>query len=269
MRPTDAVFTGAMPEIYERQLGPVLFEPYAQDLAARFQEFAGEFLETACGSGRATRALVAAASPEARFTATDLNQAMVELASRLTPAPNVEWRQADALHLPYPHDSFDAGACQFGVMFFPDKAKGLSEARRVVKPGCRFVFSVWDGLDANPAAKAVHEAVSAAFPERPPGFLGRVPYGWCDEHTIRETVLGEAAFSRVELERVRLEGRASSAHDLAMGLCLGSPLRMEVEEHGRDALPRAVDAAAAALERAFGTGAFAAPMQALVMTAWS
>jgi SAM-dependent methyltransferase len=194
---------------------------------------------------------------------------MVELASRRVPAPNVEWRQADALHLPFPHDSFDAGACQFGVMFFPDKARGLAEARRVTKPGCRFVFSVWDSLEANPAAKIVHQALADRFPDHPPGFLDRVPYGWCDEHVIRETALSDAAFSHLDLERVPRDLHAPSAEALAMGLCLGSPLRMELEAHGADRLTVAVEAATAALEREFGPGAFTAPMQALVVTAWA
>ena len=63
--------------------------------------------------------------------ATDLNQAMID--QRRTRLPNdamVEWHAADATSLPFPDRSFDAVVCQFGLMFFQDKAAGLREALR-------------------------------------------------------------------------------------------------------------------------------------------
>jgi ubiquinone/menaquinone biosynthesis C-methylase UbiE len=145
MSATDATFAGSIPIIYEQYLGSLLFEPYAQDMAARLSDVTqGRILEVAAGTGIATRALAKALPPDVEIVATDLNQAMLDLAARRLQAPNVTWRQTDAQTLPFEDSSFDAVACQFGVMFFPDKLAAYREALRVLKPGGRFVFSVWN-----------------------------------------------------------------------------------------------------------------------------
>jgi ubiquinone/menaquinone biosynthesis C-methylase UbiE len=86
--------------------------------------------------------------PEAvSIVATDLNQAMLDQASVVGTKRAVEWRQADAtMQRPFREGTFDAVLCQFGVMFFPEKSKAFSEARRVLRPGGVFIFNVWIGL---------------------------------------------------------------------------------------------------------------------------
>ena len=145
---TDKIFAGSIPEVYERFLVPLIFESYALDLARRLAKTKpGAVLETAAGTGVLTRAIASALPAPARLTATDLNQPMLDHAKSRQPADSpIEWRQADALALPFEDRSFDAVACQFGVMFFPDKAQGYREARRVLKPGGHFFFSVWDRI---------------------------------------------------------------------------------------------------------------------------
>jgi len=262
---SDAAFTGSIPEIYDRLLGPTLFEPFARDLARRFQGFSGDLLETAAGTGRVTRAL-AEAAPGARIIATDLNDAMIARGAQLLSAPNVAWRQADAQALPFAADSFDAVVCQFGVMFFPEKAAGYAEARRVLRPGGQFVFNVWDRLDVNALSQAVHEAVTALFPDDPPGFMARTPFGWYDEDPIRRG-LADAGFARVAVERVALPTPAASARDFAAGMCTGSPLAGEIEARRPGGLAAVSDAVADALARRFGPGPVAPGGQALVVTA--
>jgi SAM-dependent methyltransferase len=122
MGTTDAAFAGSIPAIYEQYLGPLLFEPFAEDIAARLHDIAqGRILETATGTGIVTRALVKALPPNVEIVATDLNQAMLDVAAKRLQAPNVKWQQADAQSLPFEDTSFDVIVCQFGVMFFPDK----------------------------------------------------------------------------------------------------------------------------------------------------
>src|SRR5215469_11847475 len=172
MSQTDAVFAGSIPAFYDRYLGPLLFEPYARDLAGRLANIAqGRVLETAAGTGILVRTL-----PEAvAIVATDLNQPMIDFAAAQPGGGRVTWRQADALALPFEEKSFDAVACQFGVMFFPDKRAAYREARRVLKPGGRFVFSVWDRLAENELSQIVSETVAALFSEDQPRFLGSNP----------------------------------------------------------------------------------------------
>lgn len=264
MTHADHAFTGSIPEIYDRCLGPMLFEPFALDLARRFSGFEGRLLELAAGTGRVTRAL-AQAAPRAAIMATDLNEPMLARAAELVRAPNIEWRQADAQALPFEDGGFDAVVCQFGVMFFPDKAAAYAEARRVLKRGGRYVFNVWDRLESNDLSQVTHEAVAALFPDDPPDFLRRAPFGYHDRGAIGDA-LADAGFDEVGVETVTLD-TASSAADAAAGLCLGSPLRSEIEARDPDRLDAAVEAVAHALTRRFGVGRIAGQGQALVVTA--
>lgn len=265
MSSTDAAFTGSIPEIYDRRLGPLLFAPYAQDLARRLAGFEGDLLEIAAGTGVVTAEL-ARALPSARITATDLNPAMLQVAGGKAGVDRVSWRPADALSLPFEPDAFDAVVCQFGVMFFPDKVRALSEARRVLRPGGRLLFNVWDRLEANEASLAVAQAVAAAFPQDPPDFVRRIPHGWCDPQVIRDT-LAAAGFEEAAIDTVTLRGRAPSAEDPAVGLCQGTPMRSEIEARDAGKLEAVTEAATAAVAARFGPGPIDTQLQALVIEA--
>ena len=167
-RETDRQFAGSIPETYDRYLGPLLFEPYARDLAARLAALApARVLETAAGTGVATRALARALPAGAAIVATDLNRPMLDLAAARMETAEVTWQQADALALPFGDGAFDAVACQFGAMFFPDKAAAYREARRVLRRGGRLVLSVWDRIESNELAHVVDEARGGAVPGGP------------------------------------------------------------------------------------------------------
>ena len=172
---SDRLFAGSIPEIYDRLFVPLIFEPYAIDLAVQLAKTAPEsVLEVAAGTGVVTRALAARLPVQTRLVVTDLNPPMLEYAkTRLSSDHRIEWRQADALALPFEAESFDAVACQFGVMFFPDKVQGYREARRVLKPGGRYLFNVWDRISENEFADVVTQALAEVFPDDPPGFSTR------------------------------------------------------------------------------------------------
>ena len=94
----DQLFAGAIPELYESYLVPMIFEPYAEDLAARVaSRTLTRVLEVAAGTGVVTRRLAAALPPSAAIVATDLNPAMLDQAALVATSRAVEWRQADAL----------------------------------------------------------------------------------------------------------------------------------------------------------------------------
>src|SRR3954464_13190465 len=222
MRETDRQFAGSIPETYDRYLGPLLFEPYARDLAARLADLApARLLETAAGTGVGTRALARALPAGTTIVATDLSRPMLDLAAARLETAEVTWQQADALALPFADGTFDV-ACQFGAMFFPDKAAAYREARRVLRPGGRFVLSVWDRIGRNELAYVVDEALAAQFPDDPPRFLARVPYGYHDADAIIDE-LRAAKFVEVAVETVARRGRAPSPLHPAVGLCQGTP----------------------------------------------
>jgi len=267
MKETDKLFVGSMPALYDRHLGPFIFEPSAEDLAARVARAAPHrVLETAAGTGIVTRAMARALAESGSITATDLNQAMVDYAAAQTTARNVTWRQADALALPFADGAFDAVVCQFGVMFFPDKRAGYREALRVLAPGGRFLFNVWDRIEDNEISRVVTDAVAALFPADPPRFLARTPHGYHDVALIRDE-LGQAGFARVEIETIEKRGRAPSPRDPAIGFCQGSPLRSEIEARDPGRLAEATEAAARAVAARFGPGPIEGKIQAHVITA--
>lgn len=266
MTATDSVFAGSIPALYHDHLGPMLFEPYAQDLARRAAMLQPRrILETAAGTGIVTEALVRAL-PDAEIVATDLNQAMLDVAAGRIASPRVEFRQADAQALPFADAGFDLLVCQFGVMFFPERIGAYREALRVLAPGGSFLFSVWDSLDQNPVSKAVAETVAGLFPDDPPSFLSRTPFGYHDQARI-DADLRAAGFAEIGIETVRLRSAVGSAHDAAIGLTHGSPLRAEIEAHGAGALERAADAVTNTLSRLGFDAGGEEPMSAHVVSA--
>ena len=268
MSATDTTFAGSIPIIYEQYLGSLLFEPYAQDMAARLRDLAqGRVLEVAAGTGIVTRALAKTLPTDVEIVATDLNQAMLDVAAKRLQAPNVAWRQADAQHLPFEDASFDAVVCQFGVMFFPDKLSAYREALRILKPGGRYVFSAWNSLDRNEVTRFVSDTVGKLFPGDPPRFFERVPHGYSDPDRIRGEVQ-QAGFENVEIDIVEKVSEAASPHDPAMGLCQGTPLRAEIEARAPGRLEEITAKAVDALRARFGSSAVRNPMSALVVTAW-
>jgi ubiquinone/menaquinone biosynthesis C-methylase UbiE len=224
----DRIWLEEMSEAYERWLVPVLFRPYAEDLAERVATFApSRVLELAAGTGALTRVLVERVQGE--VVASDLNDGMVTVGRRN--APGAIWRTADALALPFDDGEFELVVCQFGVMFFPDKRAGFAEVRRVLAPGGRFLFNTWGPVAENTYAAALERAIERVFPDDPPRFITTVPHGYHDPDTITAD-LEAAGFEEVRHVTVSLPGSTPSAAAVTSGFCLGSPLRAALLERG-------------------------------------
>jgi ubiquinone/menaquinone biosynthesis C-methylase UbiE len=264
----DKRFAGSIPENYDRNMVPLIFEAYARDLSQRAAVLSPKaVLETAAGSGVVTRALAPRLAPDARFVVTDLNQPMLDYAATRQNADHrIDWRKADAQALPFEDATFDVVCCQFGAMFFPDRPSGYREARRVLKPGGCFLFNVWDCIEVNVFADDVTKALAVLFPDDPPRFLARTPHGYHDTALIRRD-LEKAGFSNVTIETREEESRAASPRHVALAYCQGTPLRNEIEARRTATLGAATDHAAAAIARRHGNGEVAAKIQAHVVTA--
>ncbi len=267
MGANDKVFAGSIPEMYDRLMVPLIFEPYASDIAERVSAVQPqEVLETAAGTGVVTRALVSHLPADVRIVATDLNPPMLDQAARRLSDERVEWRQADALALPFEDQRFDAVVCQFGAMFFPDKGRGYREAHRVLKPGGRFFFNVWDRIEANEFADVVTQTLAEMFPDDPPRFMARTPHGYHDEAQIRAELCA-AGFADVSAEAVEARSRAPSPREPAVAYCQGTPLRNEIEARDPSGLEAATKRAAEALASRFGPGPVDGRIRAIVFTA--
>ena len=265
---TDKTFAGGIPEVYERYMVPLLFEPYARDLAARLASLgAVRVLEIAAGTGVLTRHLARALDSRASIVATDLNPQMIEQARERGTDRIVEWQVVDALALPFADASFDLVVCQFGAMFFPDKARAWSEARRVLSPGGRLVFSVWDRIECNGFDDTVQRAVAALYEREPPSFMARVPHGYFDENMIRADLRSGGFVGVASIEPLELPTTAPSPRDPAVAICQGTPLRHEIEARsaGGISLERATCAATAAVAARYGEGEVAAGSRALLV----
>jgi SAM-dependent methyltransferase len=257
-------FVGGIPENYDSCLGPVLFAGYAEDIARRAAaEPTAAVLELAAGTGIVTRTLRDALPADAQLMATDLNAPMLEIARRkFAPGETVDFRPADAMALPFADASFDLVVCQFGVMFFPDRVAALCEARRVLKPGGRYLFNVWASLEANPFADIASRVGAEIFPENPPTFY-RVPFGYADPEIVSAEV-AKAGLRVAHVERVKLDRPVKDWPAFAHGLVHGNPLIAEIESRGTASADEVVARLLSALRERFGAGATSMPLEAIV-----
>ena len=263
---SDIVFAGSIPELYDSYLVPLIFEPYAADLARRVAAFdPSRVLETAAGTGVVTRAMSRALPALVDLVATDLNQPMLDRAAAVGTQRPVQWKQADATRLPFDDANFDVVACQFGVMFFPDKVRAFSEARRVLRRGGVLVFNVWDRIEENAFAHTVTTALAGLFPADPPLFLARTPHGHFDREAISGDLVNAGFGAAPRFETIAARSRAVSARVPAIAYCQGTPLRNEIEARSGAGLAEATSACAAAIAERFGEGPVDGKIQAHIV----
>ena len=269
MTEKNAQFAGSIPAAYDKYLGPLFFEPYAEDVAARLKvPEQSSVLELACGTGVLTRILRDRLPATAKLVATDLNEPMFRAAaSKFHANDAVEWKQADACSLPFGDRLFDAVVCQFGFMFVPDKTLCAREARRVLKPGGIFLFNVWDSIVENPLGRIAHETIGSFFEKDPPTFY-EVPFGFHDHDEIKR-VLESAGFRDVRLDVVSKTSVPTRADHAAAGLVHGNPVSIAITERDAALLPVITNAVAEALTKELGGPTFRAPMRAIVVEARS
>jgi ubiquinone/menaquinone biosynthesis C-methylase UbiE len=267
MKDEHAQFSGSIPAAYDRYLGHVLFQPYAEDLAARLQvEKNGSVLELACGTGILTRILRTDSPSTVKLTATDLNEPMFQHATaKFAKDEAVQWLQADACSLPFGDRMFDAVVCQFGIMFVPDKALAAREVHRVLKPRGNFLFNVWDALEHNALPQLTHQTIVRYFDKDPPEFY-EVPFGYHDHDEIKR-VLEEAGFQKIKIDIVSKVAAASRTEDVATGLVHGNPVAVEIAQRDPSLLPIVTKAVAQAITDRFGETDIRVPMRAIVVQA--
>lgn len=263
---TGPVFAGSIPQVYAQHLVPLIFEPYAADLASRVaRRQPTSVLEVAAGTGVVTRQLARVLPPGVAIIATDLSQPMLDQAAAAGTERPVEWRQADAQQLPFPDESFDVVVCQFGVMFFPDRVRAFAEARRVLRPGGGFIFNVWDRIEENEFPDVILRVVRPLLPEDRLPFMIRIPHGYHDAAAIARDLARAGFTGPPTITTLTARSRAQSPRVPAVAFCQGTPMRAELEGLGPTALAEATDLATAAIAARFGPGAVDGKLQALVV----
>ncbi len=257
-------FEESVAELYQSLLVPILFAPYAAEMAILADRSKpGSVLELAAGTGALTRALRTTLDPPTEIVATDLSQAMIDIGAPSVTLSRTHWMHADAQNLPFAPEMFDLVICQFGAMFFPDKVKAYSEAARVLRGKGRFLFSTWDSLSVNDFARCVDECLAGIFPSDPPDFLRRLPYSYFDPGPIKAQ-MSSAGFKAVTCDRLELISAAATAQDVASAFCQGTPLRGEIEWRAPERLSEIVDEVAERVEARHGASP-SGSMSALVV----
>jgi len=245
----SASFTG--PQYYNDCLGPLWFEHFAADLAQRLPERPpGEVLEIACGSGLVTRRLRERLAPSLRLVATDLSKTMLDYArAKLDARQGIEWREADALNLPFEDRKFGAVVCGFGIMFVPDRQAALREARRVLADGGILLFNVWDRIEENPHALVNAAVLEALFPGDAE-MRFRLPYDMHDPDLLRRLLAG-ARFRETRIETKRTPIERADPRSIAIGQIRGTPRSALIEKRGVS-LDLVIDKVTEALTKAGG-----------------
>lgn len=267
MANSHSAFKGEIPHYYEKYLGPLIFQKYAEDLSRRIKAPDGGFiLETAAGTGMATRQLRSAIQDDVRVVVTDLNKDMLTIAKqKFESTENIEFQTGNAQNLSFENSVFDAVICQFSLMFFEDKFTAIKEAARVLKPDGTFLFNVWDSFEHNHFIKTVNESIVKKFPDTPPDFFS-IPYGYYNIDVIKD-LLHETGFDDIEISVIPRTSTANSAKDVALGYILGTPVSLQIEKIAPGSLSDIVDSVEEAIATEFGSNNVSAKMQAIVFKA--
>jgi len=232
----NAAFSGSIPEIYDKYLGPFLFEKYAIDLIERIEN--GEYksiLEIACGTGIVSKFLPEIFTNDEKIICSDLNPDMIEIAKKKVKEDRIEWKVVDMQEMPFDDNTFDLVFMQFGIMFAPDKEKAFREMYRVLKPGGKLLFNVWQSLEKNRFAFITNEIVTGHFKENPPAFY-QVPFSYGDENEIKR-ILSKVGFRDISLDNLKKSTTAEDAGLLAKGLVEGNPVILQINERDPALLP--------------------------------
>lgn len=257
-------FTARIAENYEKYLAPVFFISTSKDLVSHLKGNPANILEIAAGTGQVTRNIIKV-FPDAKITATDLNPGMLDVGKKIVQSGNINWQVADACDLPFDDNNFEAVICQFGVMFFPDKQKAMSEAFRVLKPGGQIVFNTWDSLENNRICKIPDDVVNRVFPDDPPPFY-KIPFSMYDPVKM-ENLLKNAGFKNIKVENKKMEGYSESPDNAVTAFTEGNPIYLQIMERDPAILPVFQKMMKEELIKEFGEGRFTIPLSEFIATA--
>ena len=224
--------TGSAPEVYERELVPAVFGPWAPILVDMAEPKVGErVVDVACGTGIVSRVSAAKVGPTGTVAGVDLNPGMLAVARALgtnhDDAP-IQWHEATANSLPFPDGSFDIAYCQLGLQFFADRGAALREMRRVLSSKGRLALMVWCGIDESPGFEALAQLLERNIGQAA-GTIMRAPFKLADADELRGLVTA-AGFQNITVQRRVGAVRFPSVERFVLSYIAGSPLAGHVSQ---------------------------------------
>jgi ubiquinone/menaquinone biosynthesis C-methylase UbiE len=260
---------GSAPEVYERELVPAVFGPWAPILIELADLGPGDrVIDIACGTGIVARTAAARLGPSGAVAGVDLNPGMLNVARSLKTtdgAASVQWQEASADKLPFPDGSFDVAYCQLGLQFFADRLAALSEMRRVLSAKGRLAVMVWCGIREAPGFEAFAEILERNVGS-PAAILMRAPFGLSDADELSHLVAA-AGFRNVVVQRRMGTVEFPSVERFVLSYVAGSPLASHVSQASDAARENLIADSKLALDKYIGDRGLSFPIAAHLLTA--
>lgn len=188
---------------YEDLHVPALFREWCAPMLDAAGVAPGQrVLDVASGTGVLAREALTRVGAEGSVAGVDPDAGMLAVAAEL--APGIDWRRGTAAELPFEDGAFDAVVSQFGLMFFPDRARALREMRRVLAPGGTLAVAVWALLEDSEAYPIEVEILERLAGPAAADAL-RAPFALGDPDGLT------ALFEDAGLESVRVASRSGTA----------------------------------------------------------
>jgi ubiquinone/menaquinone biosynthesis C-methylase UbiE len=257
-------FTSADAENYDFYLGPVIFEPYGEYMAAHINTAGlSRVLELASGTGRVTRHLRKALPAGVELWATDLSSDMLDIARRELGEDGINFKAEDIQHLSFADNTFDLAVCQFGMMFLPDKQQGFNEIFRVLKPGGKLMCFTWDSTLNNPLFRLLINELMLPHFEDEDHARFFTPFSLHNPQQLRDW-MKNAGFKDIVVDTINLTSGIASVEHLETGVFRKHPLGKAVFDKDPSAFETVAQQFRDGIVEQWGDGAIAFPLSALI-----
>jgi len=260
---------GSAPEIYERELVPAVFGPWAPVLIDLAQPKPGErVVDIACGTGIVARLAATKVGPTGLVAGIDLNPGMLAVARSIEPrddAARLQFHEASADRLPFSDASFDIAYCQLGLQFFADRPASLREMRRVVSSNGRLALIVWREITESPGFESLAEILAQNIGPAAAAIM-RAPFQLANADELSRLVAA-ADFRNVSVQRKVGAVEFPSVDRFVSSYIAGSPLAGHVSQASEDARKRLIADAKLALEKYVGGRGLSFPIAANLLKA--
>jgi ubiquinone/menaquinone biosynthesis C-methylase UbiE len=256
-------------ENYERNLVPIVFAPWANELVETAALRQGDrVLDVACGTGIVARIAARKLGGTGSVTGLDASAPMITVARAAATAEGVavEWREASAVELPFTEAAFDVVLCQSGLQFFPDRPASLREMHRVLKPGGRLILSVWGPIERSRGFAVAADALARYIGPEAARPITSGAFGLSDADELRALVTG-ANFKDITVRASVKILRYPSPDEFILRHITGSPLGSAVGGAGESARTALLAEINARLASAVDEGGLAFSIEANIVIA--